>query len=214
MNEHEQFIANSLTSFTKSDNIADEMKYIKKADDFEEIDFDENLGDFGLSNIVDISTAFNDDTSFKNAKRKNVIQDTMNKKKESGPIDNNSPTYDSRPEMNNYNQGNILPPPPPLGLPPPPPLGSIGLPPPPPPPLIGLPPPPPIGLPPPPMMGGLLPPPPMGLPPPPPPIGMPPPMSSAPMPAGAGGRCTFLPMQLLCYNKSRTPTRWPVSNEQ
>lgn len=66
------------------------MKYIKKADDFEEIAFDENLGDFGLSNIVDITTAYNDDVSFKNAKKKNVIQDTVGKKKESGPIDNNS----------------------------------------------------------------------------------------------------------------------------
>ena len=57
------------------------MKYIKKQDDFEEIQFDDNLGDFGLGNIVDIATAYNDDTSFKNAKKKNVIQDNVGKKK-------------------------------------------------------------------------------------------------------------------------------------
>jgi hypothetical protein len=39
------------------------------------------LGDFGLGNIVDITSAYNDDTSFKVAKKKNVIQDTLGKKK-------------------------------------------------------------------------------------------------------------------------------------
>lgn len=170
------------------------MKYIKKADDFEEIDFEENLGDFGLSNIVDISTAYNDDTSFKNAKKKNVIQDTVGKKKESGPIDNNSAIPDNRAQANNYNQGNLLPPPPSLNLPPQTSPPSFGLPPP-PPPMGLLPPPPPLGLPPPPpppMLGLPPPPPPIGLPPPPPPIGLPPPPSmGAMMPAaGSGGRCT------------------------
>lgn len=187
--DHEQFLNNNLTPFYKSDNIADEMLYIKKSDDWEETTFDDNLGDFGLSNIVDISAAFNDDTTFKNAKKKNVIQDTMGKKKESGLMDTNSTNQDSKIESSNsYIQGNALPPPPTMGLPPPPPP-SIGLPPP-PPPLGLLPPPPPIGLPPPPMMGIPPPPPPpsIGLPPPPPPIGLPPPISSS-LPAGAGGRC-------------------------
>lgn len=192
------------------------MKYIKKADDFEEIDFDENLGDFGLDNIVDITTAFNDDTSFKNAKKKNVIQDTLGKKKESGAIDNNSEFPQNKQEVNNFNQGNILPPPPSLNLPPPPPLS--GLPPPPPPPPMGLlpPPPPPMGLLPlpPPPMGMLPPPPPIGLPPP-PPIGLPPPPSlGAAMPAAAGGRCTSCHIQLLFLNRSRILIRWPDSRKQ
>lgn len=34
-----------------------------------------------MGNIVDIATAYNDDTSFKNAKKKNVIQDNVGKKK-------------------------------------------------------------------------------------------------------------------------------------
>ena len=50
-----------------------------------DIDFEDNLGDFGLGNIVELDSAFNDDTSYKNAKKKNVVQDTMGKKKESGP---------------------------------------------------------------------------------------------------------------------------------
>lgn len=57
------------------------MRYIKKEDDFEEIEFEDNLGDFGLGNIVDITSAYNDDTSYKNAKKKNIVQDTLGKKK-------------------------------------------------------------------------------------------------------------------------------------
>jgi hypothetical protein len=49
------------------------MLYIKKTDDWEETTFEDSLGDFGLNNIVDISSAYNDDTSFKNAKKKNVV---------------------------------------------------------------------------------------------------------------------------------------------
>lgn len=82
---NDSVLTNNLAPFQKSDNIADEMRYIKKEDDFMEIDFEENLGEFGLGNIVELNSAFNDDTSYKNAKKKNVVQDTLGKKKESGP---------------------------------------------------------------------------------------------------------------------------------
>jgi hypothetical protein len=196
---NELFLDNSLTPFHKSDNIADDMLYIKKSDDWEETTFDETLGDFGLSNIVDISSAFNDDTSFKNAKNKNVIKDTLGKKKETAQDNNN--------ERIDHNQAL---PPPPQGLPPPPPPPpSLGLPPPPPPPMGLLPPPPSIGLPPPPpppppMMG--LPPPP---PPPPPPIGLPPPIGHSP-PAGLSGRCNYPLIQPPYCNRLRIRTRWLV----
>lgn len=54
------------------------MKYIKKSDDYEEIEFGDSLNAFGLNNIVEIDSAFNDDTSFKNTKKKNVVQDNYN----------------------------------------------------------------------------------------------------------------------------------------
>lgn len=81
---NDSVLTNNLAPFQKSDNIADEMRYIKKEDDFVELDFEDNLGEFGLGNIVELNSAFNDDTSYKNAKKKNVVQDTLGKKKESG----------------------------------------------------------------------------------------------------------------------------------
>lgn len=81
---NDSVLTNNLAPFQKSDNIADEMRYIKKEDEFLEIGFEDNLAEFGLGNIVELDSAFNDDTSYKNAKKKNVVQDTLGKKKESG----------------------------------------------------------------------------------------------------------------------------------
>ena len=78
MMQGQGFSSHMLTDYTKTQFESDAKKYKPQEKDWEETEWD----DLGLAGVVDIDTAFNDDTTnFRKAKKKVVAEDSMANKK-------------------------------------------------------------------------------------------------------------------------------------